>query len=398
MRGLSAWRASARKIFAAVHRKLFLGLGTGRNTPITVNLQLFAGEGEKTEKATSKRKQDARKKGQVLHSREISSALVLLIVFLSIKLLGSYMYGEITAFFQLCVHDLAISFDSSSVSEILRLLGIVMLELLKIVGPVFGIALVVGVVANYAQVGSLFTMETLKPKFSNLSPINGIKRIFSARGLVELVKAMMKITVVGIVAWQSLRAEENNIVKLMDLDLLSSAGYILSTSIDIAVKICVIMVIIGVLDYGYQWWQYEKDLKMTKQEVKEEYKEMEGNPEIKQKIKQKQREISMRRMLSEVPKADVIITNPTHYAIAIRYDPKKAPAPLVVAKGQDYLAQRIKDVAKANGVETVENKPLAQALFKAVEVGKQVPPELYQAVAEILAFVYQLKGKLPAQA
>jgi len=158
------------------------------------------------------------------------------------------------------------------------------------------------------------------------------------------------------------------------------------------------MVIIGVLDYGYQWWQYEKDLRMTKQEVKEEYKEMEGNPEVKQKIKQKQREISMRRMLSEVPKADVVITNPTHYAVAIRYDPQKAPAPIVVAKGQDYMALRIKDIAKANGVETVENKPLAQALFKAVDIGKQVPPEMYQAVAEILAFVYQLKGKLPAQA
>jgi flagellar biosynthetic protein FlhB len=395
---LMAWRASARKMMNVIRKKLFLGLGMGRDVPIILNLQLFAGEGEKTEKATPKRKQDARKKGQVLHSREISSALVLLIVFLSIKLLGSHMYREITAFFRLCVNDLAISFDSWSVNEILRLLGTTMLQLLKIVGPVFGVALVVGVVANYAQVGSLFTMETLRPKFSNLNPINGIKRIFSARGLVELVKALMKIAVVGIVAWQSLRAEENNIVKLMDLDVPSSAGYILSTSIDVAVKICVVMVIIGVLDYGYQWWQYEKDLKMTKQEVKEEYKEMEGNPEIKQKIKQRQREISMRRMLSEVPKADVVITNPTHYAIAIRYDPQKAPAPVVVAKGQDYLAQRIKDVAKASGVETVENKPLAQALFKAVEIGRQVPPELYQAVAEILAFVYQLKGKLPAQA
>lgn len=398
MRGFMAWKAITRKTMTAIHKKLFLGLGLGRNAPILLNLQLFAGEGEKTEKATPKRKQDARKKGQVLHSREISSALVLLIVFLSMKLLGNYMYSEITAFFRLCMNELAVSFDAWSVSEVLRLLGIVMIQLLKIVGPLFGIALVVGVVANYAQVGSLFTMETLRPKFSNLNPINGIKRIFSIRGLVELLKALIKITVVGVVAWQSLRAEENNIVKLMDLDLISSAGYIFSTTIDIAVKICVIMVIIGVLDYGYQWWQYEKDLKMSKQEVKEEYKEMEGNPEIKQKIKQKQREISMRRMLSEVPKADVVITNPTHYAIAIRYDPKKAPAPIVVAKGQDYLAQRIKDVAKANGVETVENKPLAQALFKAVDIGKQVPPELYQAVAEILAFVYQLKGKLPAQA
>lgn len=387
-----------RKAMNTLSRKLFLGFGQGRAATITVNLQLFAGEGEKTEKATPKRKQDARKKGQVLQSKEISSALVMLLVFLSLKLLGNYMYREITAFFRLCFNDLAISFDSWSPSEILSLLGNVMIQLLKNVGPIFGIAVVVGVVSNYAQVGSLFTLETIKPKFSNLSPIKGIKRIFSARGLVELIKSLLKISVVGIVAWQSLRGEERNIVKLMDLDLISGAVYIFSTSIDIAVKICVIMVIIGVLDYGYQWWQYEKDLKMSKQEIKEEYKEMEGNPEIKQKIKQKQREASMRRMLTDVPKADVVITNPTHFAIAIRYDPQKAPAPIVVAKGQDYLAQRIKDIAKANGVETVENKVLAQALFKAVEIGKQVPPELYQAVAEILAFVYQLKGKLPAQA
>ncbi len=395
---ITAWMMIVRKAMNTIQRKIFLSFGTGSDTPITMNLQLFAGEGEKTEKATPKRKQDARKKGQVLQSKEISSALVLLIVFLSLKLLGNYMYTEITAFFRLFINDLAITFDSHSASEILNLLGIVMIQLLKIVGPIFGIAVVVGVVANFAQVGTLFTMETIKPKFSNLNPVNGIKRIFSARGLVELVKSMMKIAVVGIVAWQSLRDEERSIVKLMDLDLISGAGYIFSTAIDIAVKICVIMVIIGVLDFGYQWWQYEKDLKMTKQEIKQEYKEMEGNPEIKQKIKQKQREVSMRRMLSEVPKADVVITNPTHFAIAIRYDPQKAPAPIVIAKGQDYLALRIKDVAKANGVETVENKPLAQALFKAVEIGKQVPPELYQAVAEILAFVYQLKGKLPAQA
>lgn len=381
------------------HKRRQLFLRQNKDWSVRMDLQHFAtGEGEKTEKATPKKKQDARKKGQVLHSKEISSALILLIVFLSIKLLGGYMAGEMVAFINMCFNNLACSFDSQSISEVLRLLGLILLQLLKLVGPLFGIALVIGVVASFAQVGSLFTLETLKPKFSNLNPFNGIKRIFSIRGLTELIKALLKIIVVGLVAWRSLRAEENNIVKLMEQDLAVGASYIMTTSIDIAIKICVIMVIIGILDYGYQWWQYEKDLKMTKQEVKEEYKEIEGNPEIKQKIKQKQREISMRKMLSEVPKADVVITNPTHLAIAVRYDPQKAPAPIVVAKGQDYLAQRIRDVAKASGVETVENKPLAQALFKAAEIGQQVPPELYQAVAEILAFVYHLKGKLPAQA
>lgn len=366
--------------------------------PILANLQMFAGEGEKTEKATPKRRKDAREKGQVLQSREISSSLILLIVFLSIKLLGSYMYHEIESFYRLCVNDLALTFDVLSLNEIMNLMGLVMIQLLKIIGPVFGIALVAGVAASYIQVGSLFTTETLKPKLSKLNPINGIKRIFSLRGLTELIKSMLKIIAISIVAWQSIKGEFNNIVKLMDQDLTVASIYIFQTAIDIAIKICVMMFIIALLDYAYQWWQYEKDLRMTKQEVKEEYREIEGNPETRQRIRQKQREISMRRMLSEVPKADVVITNPTHYAVAIKYDADKAPAPVVVAKGQDYMAKRIKDIAKENGVETVENKPLAQALYKAVDIGEQVPPELYQAVAEILAFVYRLKGKIPANA
>ncbi len=381
-----------------LERAFFLKRNSGGGKNIRLKLQFFAGEGEKTEKATAKRKQDARKKGQVLQSREVSSSIVLLLAFLSVKLLGSYMCREIEAFFRLCVTELAISFDQGSVNELLRLMSLVMIQLLKVAGPVLGIAMVAGTAIQYAQVGSLFTMEPLKPKFSKLNPINGIKRIFSLRGLTELIKALLKIIVVGVIAWQSIRAEENNIVKLMDLDLLSISGYIFTTAIDIAIKICVVMVIIGILDYGYQWWQYEKDLRMTMQEVKEEFREMEGSPETRQRIRQKQREISMRRMLSEVPKADGGITNPTHYAVAIQYDDKKAPAPVVVAKGQNYIAQRIKEVAKANGVEIVENKELAQALYKAVAIGRQVPPELYQAVAEILAFVYQLKGKLPARA
>ncbi len=368
-------------------------------TSIRMNLQFFAeGEGEKTEKATPKKKQDARKKGQVLQSREISSTITLLIVFLSIKLMGKYMYKQIETFFHLCVKELALTFEPTSINEVFHLVGMFLMQLLKIVGPILAIALVISLTASFAQVGSLFTMEPLKPKLNKLNPINGIKRIFSMRGLTELIKSLLKITIVGVVAWKSIRAEENNIVKLMDQELTTAAVYISSTAIDVAIKICAMMVMIAILDYGYQWWQYEKDLKMTKHEVKEEYKEMEGNPEIRQRIKQRQREMSMRRMLTEVPKADVVITNPTHYAVAVRYDAKKASAPVVVAKGQDYMALRIKEIAKENGVETVENKPLAQALYKTVDIGQQVPPELYQAVAEILAFVYRLKGKLPARA
>ena len=367
-----------------------------QENPIRVNLQFL--QTDKNRKATPKRRQDAREKGQVLYSREISSALLLLFVFLTIKALGGYIYNQIAALFRLCTNSLAMDFDVNAVNELLSLFGLVLIQLLKIVGPLFAVALVIGVGASYAQVGSLFTVEPLKPQLSRLNPINGIKRIFSLRGLTELIKAILKITAIGIVAWKSIEAEAINIAKLMDLNLLTIAGYITSTTINVAIKICMCMVAIAVLDFGYQWWQYERDLRMTKQEVKEEYKETEGNPETKQRIRSKQREISTRRMLSEVPKADVVITNPTHYAVAISYDSNKAPAPVVVAKGQDYLAQRIKEVARENGVELVENKAVAQALYKNVDIGQQVPPELYQAVAEILAFVYRLKGKVPAEA
>lgn len=374
---------------------------TSAKPAIRVNLQFFAEEGpggERTEKATPRKKQKAREKGQVLQSREISSAVVLLIAFVSIKLLGGYMFKEAGAFFRLCVGDLAINFDVESINEQMRLAGLVLTQIVKITGPVFAIVLVVGITASFAQVGALFTLEPLKPKFSKLNPVNGIKRIFSLRGLTELIKSILKIVIIGVVAWNSIRAEENNIVKLMDQDLASAAVYISSIAIDVAIKICAMMIIIAVLDYGYQWWQYEKDLRMTKHEVKEEYREREGSPEVRQRIRQRQREMSMRRMLTEVPKADVIITNPTHYAVAIQYDAEKAPAPIVTAKGIDYMALRIKEIAKENGVETVENKPLAQALYKSVDIGQQIPPELYQAVAEILAFVYRIKGKVPAGA
>ncbi|AGC67603.1 flagellar biosynthetic protein FlhB [Thermoclostridium stercorarium subsp. stercorarium DSM 8532] len=376
--------------------KKFTAQFSKSRVPIRVNLQLFA-DSQKTEKATPKRRKDARKKGQVLYSREISSALVLLFVFLTIKALKEFIYNQTSALFRASM-NLAINFNASSINEIMGLLGLTMLQLLKIVGPFFAVSLVAGVGSSYAQVGSLFTTEPLKPKLSRINPINGVKRIFSLRGLIELLKAILKIIIIGVVAWKSIQAETNNIARLMNLDLLQAAGYIVSTSINVAIKICLCMVAIAVLDFLYQWWQYERDLRMTKQEVKEEYKETEGNPETKQRIRSKMREISTRRMLSEVPKADVVITNPTHYAVAILYDADKAPAPVVIAKGQDYIAMRIKEVAKEHGVEIVENREVAQALYKNVEIGQQIPPELYQAVAEILAFVYRLKGKAPAQA
>jgi flagellar biosynthetic protein FlhB len=310
------------------------------------------------------------------------------------KALGNFIYQECKTVFQFFVSG-ASSYDLSSSSEIMRLATFAVLEIAKMSAPFFVIAMIMGALGSYVQIGFLFTAEPLKPKFSNLNPLKGLKRIFSTRSLFELIKSIAKVILIFMVAWKSIQAEFTNMMKLMDMDIGPITVYILNTALDIAIKICFSMLAISAVDYFFQRLRHEKDIRMTKQEIKEEYKQMEGNPEIKSKIKQKQREISMRRMLQEVPKADVVITNPTHLAIAIKYEPQKKSAPYVVAKGADFMAQRIKEVAKENQIYTMENKPLAQALYKTVDVGDAVPPELYKAVAEVLAFVYKLEGKNP---
>jgi len=359
---------------------------------LRIRLQLFAeGAEDRTEKATPKKRQEARKKGQVLQSREITSALVLLFVFVSLRIFGRYMYEQISEFTRRIMVEYSGVEDLYTPNALTKLFLETMMVLFKVVGPVFSVALITGLMAGYAQVGFLFTTETLGFKFNRINPISGFKRMFSLRGVVELVKSVLKICIIGYVAYSYLKGEASNVLKLMDMDIMSIGVYIGVTSINAAIRICAVLILLGILDYGYQWWEYEKSLRMSKQEVKEEYKQTEGNPEIKSKIKQKQREMSMRRMLHEVPKADVVITNPTHYAVALKYDVNIADAPVVVAKGQDFIALRIKETAKENKVEIVENKALAKTLYETVDIGQKIPPELYQAVAEVLAFVYSLR-------
>lgn len=358
-----------------------------------MDLQLFADD-SKTEPATQKRKEDARKKGQVLQSPEISSAVVLTVAFLSFKLFGGFIYSNITEFtqkvFSVYIRSNEI-FDQATLFSFLIEMTILFL---KVVAPIIGTVLVAGLAVNYAQVGFMFTTETLAFNIDKIvNPMNGLKRMFSIKTLAELFKSIIKITVVFIVAYQYISGEVNNILNIMDLETVSIFSYFATLVFNVAIRICITFIILGLFDYFFQWWQYEKNLKMSKQEVKDEYKETEGNPQIKQKIREKQRAMSMRRMMQEVPKADVVITNPTHFAVAIKYDGKISAAPIVVAKGQDYIAKRIKEIAKENRVEIVENKPLARTLYNTVEVGESIPQELYQAVAEILAFVYSLKGK-----
>lgn len=359
---------------------------------IELNYQIFAGGGDKTEKATPKKKSDARKKGQVFQSREMSAALVLIIMIVTIKALGSNMYGQLTTYMKNAFVDYLKVTNVIDINAVLKLYIDALIVLAKTVLPLLLVAAFSAAIVGYAQVGVLFTFETLKFKGNRINPLSGFKRIFSMRSLVELLKSIIKIVIVSWVAYSYLKSKTNEVLALMDADLPSILAFIGDATFNVAIKISFAMVILGFADYLYQRFDYEKNLRMTKQEVKDEYKQTEGNPEIKGKIKQKQRQMSMRRMMQEIPKADVVITNPTHFAVAIKYDLEKASAPFVVAKGQDYIALRIKQIAADNKVEIVENKPLARTLFSTVDIGETIPPELYQAVAEILAFVYKIKN------
>ena len=359
-----------------------------------MNLQLFAGEGDKTEKATARKKQEARKKGQVLHSPEVNSAIILTVAFLSIKIFGGYMYNNISLFTQKILTFYIISNDIFEMATLFTFFMEILFIFAKVSLPVMGAVFVAGLVSNYAQVGFMFTTETIKFNIEKIiNPVEGLKRMFSARTFAELIKSLVKLIIISIIVYQYIKAQQNTIFSLMDMSIYGIGMQYSSLIFNIAIRICVTLIILSLFDYLFQWWQYEKQLRMSKQETKDEYKETEGNPLIKSRIRELQRSMSMRRMMQDVPQADVVITNPTHFAIAIKYDAKESPSPMVIAKGQDYIAQRIKEVAKDSGVEIVENKPLARALYSTVEVGDAIPQEMYQAVAEVLAFVYSLKGR-----
>ena len=353
------------------------------------DLQLFAddGGGEKTEEPTAKKKSDARNKGQVAKSQELNAAFILFIGFWTMKVLGAYTYREIAAYATYIFGNLNTTVDTETVMRLF--LGIITM-LLKTSFPIMLAIMVIGLAINLVQVGWNFTTEPLGFDLNKLNPINGFGRIISKRSFVELLKSLFKILIIGLFLYENLKDEILQMPKLIYLDLSMSMVQIADIIFMMAFKICAIFFVLAVLDYLYQKWEHNEQLKMTKQEVKEEFKQMEGDPQIKGKIKQKQREMAMARMMQEVPKADVIVTNPTHFAVALRYsDGMRAPE--VIAKGQDLVALRIKDVARKAGVVIVENKPLARALYAAVEIGGTVPPELYKAVAEVLAYVYHLK-------
>lgn len=347
--------------------------------------------GEKTEKATPRRLREAREKGQIFKSVEVNTALTLLILFGVLAIFGRTIVEStknlLHYFFTMSVPD---TFDAATIAS---LMGEAILMFLGIVAPVLLAAFLAAVITNLVQVGFIFTTKALAPKFDRINPLSGFKRIFSMRTLLDLVKAIIKIAILAMVAYNEYEAHVNDFRGLMGQDVALATAAFVDIIISVAFNMAIAFAIFAPFDYMYQRWKYNKDLMMTKQEIKDEYKLTEGNPQIKGRIQQKQRQMSRMRMVQAVKDADVVITNPTHYAVALEYKEGKNTAPLVVAKGRDYLAQKIKEKAKEENVEIVENKPLAQALYFFCEVGDEVPEDMYKAVAEVLAYVFRMRSR-----
>jgi flagellar biosynthetic protein FlhB len=356
---------------------------------LQLDLQLFAGE--KTESATPKKRQDARKKGQVAKSSELPGAFILFFTFLSFVMFGGFLKKRFFNIFDVTFNDYLLS--EVSVTNVTTLFGNLLVEGLILLAPIFVVTMLIAVLGNFLQIGILFTGDPLLMKFNKLNPLEGAKKIFGLRSLVEFLKSMLKVSIVGIVVYITLSGQIVEIMKLSHYSLESTLSYVASITVRLGITIGLILVVLSIFDYMYQKYEHEKSLKMSKQDIKDEYKKSEGDPLIKGKIKERQRKLAMQRMMQEIPNADVVITNPTHFAIALKYNASAMEAPKVIAKGKDYVALKIKEIAKSNGIVMMENKPLARALYNQVELGDSIPADLFQAVAEVLAYVYKIKGR-----
>ena len=368
---------------------------------IKYNLQFFAEDAngaEKTEEPTAKKLDDARKEGQVAKSQEIATAFSLFALFLILR----FGYGFIGTNFQQVfvrvynnIPNVARTYDGRlPVQYIESILNNALLTVLLISAPFLAVGFIVAFLCDLVQVGYKPTAKPLMPKLSKLNPISGFKKIFSARKLFELGKSILKLVVMSAVIYSFFIGRPESIFLLYDMPLKQAIGLMGNLIIELGIRISAAYMVIAFIDLIYQRRKFRKDMMMTKKEVKDEFKNSEGDPQVKGAQKRRMMEASRRRMMQQLPQADVVITNPTHYAVAIKYDAEEADAPIVIAKGADYLAQKIKEIARENNVEIVENKPLARMLYANVEVGEMVPPELYKAVAEVLAYVYHLKGKV----
>ncbi len=348
------------------------------------------GAQDKTEKATPKRRRDARKKGNVAKSKELPSVAVLLGGLLTLSFTAGLIHGNLTSLMASVFSQVGqINLGAGDGSVFFRT---VVWGGARVVAPVFAAVLAMALLVNYAQIGALFTLEPIKPKLEKINPIKGLKNIFSMRTLFEAVKNILKLVLVGYIAYLTVKSEWPFLPNLVDFTPYQIVVYVLSTAFKIFLRCCLAILALAIIDYAYQKWQYEKGLRMSKQEVKDEFKQREGDPLVKSRIRSIQRQLASTRMMQAVPEADVVITNPVHLAVALQYVSGQMEAPKVVAKGAETLAERIKEIAAEHGVPIIEDKPLAQTLFK-LKLGQVIPVELYEAVAQILAHVYQLRDQ-----
>ncbi len=363
---------------------------------LPMNLQFFAddsGGGEKTEEPTAKRLEDARKEGQVGKSQELVTAGMLFALFLSVKVFSGFIVDNLMkAFPEIYGSMHAYVVEEPNIGYPIAVVRTGMVRILLACLPIFVLAVFMALGVNLLQVKWKPTAKPLQPKLSKISPLRGLKRMFSLDKLFDLGKAIIKIVLITYIAYNGIIKDVDKIKIIYELELWPAVTYICNLIINIGLKIAAIYLIVGFADFLYHKWKFHKDMKMTKQEVKDEFKQQEGDPQVKGKIKSKMREASQRRMMQKVPEADVVITNPTHFACAIRYDKEVSKAPVLIAKGADYLAQKIKDAAKENKIPIVENKALARMLYYNVDLDSEIPEELYQMTAEVLAYVYGLKS------
>ena len=364
------------------------------------NLQFFAKEGpggEKTEEPTAKKLEDARKEGQVAKSQEFAQSFTLLALFILLRIWTSTLTSQLgelfIGFYGRIPYFAKMNAQQDHHREYSTLITVGLIRTMIIILPFLLAGFAVSFVADLVQVKWKPTSKPLKPKFSKLNPISGVKRIFSINKLVELLKSILKLVVIGIVIYNELKDQWGMLYIMYEIPMMQAIAMAGQLLIDIGMKIALVFVAVAFADYAFQKWKFHEDMKMTKQEVKEEYKSSEGDPAIKGKIRQRMQEASRRRMMQSLPQADVVITNPSHYAVALRYDKEQAEAPYVVAKGADHVALKIKEAAKEHKIEIVENKPLARSLYANVDIGEEIPEELYVAVAEVLAIVYKRTGR-----
>lgn len=345
---------------------------------------------EKTEPATAKRKSEARKKGQIAKSQDFSTAIMLLFGSLVVYFLGGQLVWTIKD--TMAMHLGNAQIDNFDMNTFSLLIKNIYEKNMKVLFPILGGFFIISIVGSYTQTGFVLSQKALIPDFKKLNPISGLKNLVNMKSMVKLGMAIIKVSIMGSVAYFAIKKDIEPLMELVTMRLDVIFGTASNLIFCVTLKISIILLILSLLDLLYQRWQHAKNLKMSKYEVKQETKQSEGDPQTKSRVKTIQRQMSNQRMMNEVPEADVVISNPTHYAVAIKYDVSAMNAPKVVAKGVDFLALKIIEIAKENNVPVVEDRILVRIIYNTVEISSEVPPDLYKAVAKVLSYVYQLRN------